>query len=299
MNNTLRNTLKMVNKSLSYFGKTATSRAGCNQPPCPHPTTIEDLIADLDEKLSSIPPRFRSRLISMFRGEAQIGTDGQLHTMTMEVKISPEQGLWMYELCVALRPAATIEIGMAYGYSTIFFLAAIENNRKGHHTSIDPYQHNVWNGIGLSHVQALVDQKPAQSHFTLVEDRSDRVAVDLARSQSSFDIIFIDGNHRFDDVLVDFYLYAPLCAINGHIIFDDMWMDSVQTVASFVRENRADFVEVQTSVTNISVFKRIGVDTREWNHFLTFSVSQSVTEPHNSSSAGWLGGRHGCAKEPR
>lgn len=45
-----------------------------------------------------------------------------------------------------------------------------------------------------------------------------------------FDLIFIDGSHRFDDVLVDFTLAAELCPIGGSIVFDDAFMKSIWTV---------------------------------------------------------------------
>lgn len=38
---------------------------------------------------------------------------------------------------------------MAYGYSTINFLAAFCENHLGHHTAIDSYQRCKWKGIGL------------------------------------------------------------------------------------------------------------------------------------------------------
>ena len=230
----------------------------------------------IEEQLASLDPRFRSPLLSMFRGESQLGSDGQLHQIDKDTRISPSQGMWIYEFCVSVRPKSTLEIGMAYGYSTIFFLAAIEKNQSGHHISVDPFQRSHWHGIGLTHAQALATTTGSNSVFSLIEERSDRVAIDLARSNTTFDIIFIDGNHRFDDVLVDFYLYAPLCAIGGHIIFDDMWMSSIQTVVAFVRTNRVDFVEVRTNVSDISVFQRVGDDAREWTNFREFNVSRSA-----------------------
>jgi predicted O-methyltransferase YrrM len=232
------------------------------------PKAIEDHAAALD-------PRFRSPLLSMYRSEPQRGVDGQLHPIDSCTKISQSQGMWIYDLCVSVKPKVTLEIGMAYGYSTIYFLAAIAKNQIGHHTSVDPFQRSDWHGIGLVHAQALAPTKGSDSAFLLIEDRSDRVATDLARSNSTFEVIFIDGNHRFDDVLVDFYLYAPLCAIGGHIIFDDMWMSSIQTVVAFVRANRGDFVEVHTAESNICVFQRVGDDSRRWNNFRKFAVSVS------------------------
>ncbi len=105
-----------------------------------------------------------------------------------------------------------------------------------------------------------------------IEDRADRAATDLARSNSNFDVIFIDGNHRFDDVLVDFYLHAPLYATGGHIIFHDMSMSSIQTVVAFLLANRADFVEVATGESNICVFRKVGEDARQWTNFRKFAV---------------------------
>ncbi len=229
--------------------------------------------AGYEELLAALNPRFRSHLLSMYRVEPQLGTDGQPHPIDEDTKISAAQGMWLYKLCMSDRTKSTLEIGMAYGYSTIFFLAAIAKKQVGHHISIDPLQSSLWHGIGLTHAQELAPTKDSNSSFRLIEERSDRVAVDLARSNSTFDLIFIDGNHRFDDVLVDFYLYAPLTAINGHIVFDDMWMSSIQTVVAFIRANRSDFIEVYTNIPNICVFRKVSEDGRKWSHFKTFNVS--------------------------
>ena len=101
----------------------------------------------------------------------------------------------------------------------------------------------------------------------------ERAATDLAREKASFDVIFIDGNHRFDDVLTDFYLYASLCADRGFVIFDDLWMPSIQSVVSFVRANRTDFEEQSTGESNIAVFQKTSSDSRRWDHFQRFGVT--------------------------
>ena len=218
----------------------------------------EEILAPLDEP-------FRSRLLSMVRGEPQQGADGQSHAMTDPAKISPSQGMWIYNLCRSAKPAATLEIGLAYGYSTIFFLAAGAKIGGLRHTAIDPFQLSYWHGIGLAHGRAL-----APEQFRFIEERSDRAAIDLARSDAKFDVIFIDGNHRFDDVLTDFYLYAPLCSIGGHIILDDIWMNSIRTVSEYLRANRRDFAEVHPGQDNIQIFQKLAEDTRDWRHFRNF-----------------------------
>jgi len=233
----------------------------------PNPKPMEEILAGLD-------PNFRTTLLSMYRGEPQLGADGQFHTLDSITKISPSQGMWLYDLCLSVKPGSTLEIGMAYGYSTLYFLAAIARNQTGHHTAVDPFQISYWHGIGLAHANSHLPTAGKDSVFCFIEDRSDRVATDLARSNSRFDLIFIDGNHCFDAVLVDFYLYAPLCAIGGRIVFDDLWMSSVQTVVAFLRTNRTDFVELTVDEPNVCVFQRVGDDFRKWDHFQEFAMTR-------------------------
>jgi len=223
-----------------------------------------------EELLVPLDPAFREPLLSMYRGEPQLGVDGQTHQINNYTRISPSQGMWQYDFCLSTKPRSLIEIGLAYGFSTIYFLAAIARNGHGHHTAVDPFQRSRWHGIGLAHAQALGSVAGLGSTFRHIEDRSDRVATDLVRAHSTFELIFIDGDHRFDAVLVDFFQYARLCAMGGHIIFDDMWLRSVQTVTAFVRSNRSDFAEVRTAQPNVAVFQRVGDDSRNWDHFNEF-----------------------------
>jgi len=222
-------------------------------PPPPMPVVpVEMVIADL-------PEPWRRKLLSMYRLEPQLGSDGASHVPDGRTKIAPAQGMTLYRL--ALEAKRTCEIGMAFGYSTLFFMAA-----GAGHTAIDPFQDAEWHGVGRT---------VAGPQLRWLNERSDRAAVDLARAGESFDLIFIDGNHRFDDVLTDFYLFAPLCGIGGRIVLDDMWMPSIQAVVAFLRTNRTDFALAlhDARTPNISVFQRVAKDTREWTHFTPFDAS--------------------------
>jgi predicted O-methyltransferase YrrM len=199
------------------------------------PVSESELLDDLDAP-------FKSALLSMYRGDPQLGIDGQRHFLQKNTKVPAEEGMWLYEQCRKSKPERSLEIGLAYGFSTLFFLAALARNNFGHHSAIDPYQESAWHGIGLTITNALAPS----GRFRFIEDTSVSAAVQLEREGLPYDVIFIDGGHRFEEVLVDFFLYAQLCKVNGLIILDDMWMSSVKSVASFVRTNRSDFSEVRT-----------------------------------------------------
>src|SRR5271168_5374992 len=162
---------------------------------------VSSTTAALEEMLVPLPEPFRGTLVSMYSAESMVGIDGQNHAIDTLTRISPTQGIWLYEQCRSTKALATLEIGLAYGFSAVFFLAAVAKNGTGRHTAVDPFQRTEWHGIGLANVRAV----GADPSFQFIEDRSDRAATDLARANSSFDVIFIDGNHRLDDVLVDFY----------------------------------------------------------------------------------------------
>lgn len=228
----------------------------------------EEILERLDEPVRTI-------LLSMYKRNPQRGFDGQMYPLDAITKIPPEQGMLFYDLCLSSKPKATLEIGMAYGFSTLFFLAAITKNQQGRHTAIDPFQKSLWHGIGLTvaaeHFATLVDK----GSFRFIEERSDRAATDLAREEQGFDIVFVDGDHRYDAVIVDFFLYAQLVSKGGYIIFDDMWMSSVKSAVEFIRTNRRDFREVLSPAPNATIFQKIDEDYRKWNEFSAFKVFPS------------------------
>jgi predicted O-methyltransferase YrrM len=211
---------------------------------------------------------FRSALLSMYLNDPQPAAGGKLCDIDEHTRIPAADGVWMYELYLRLRPVASLEIGMAYGFSTLFFLAALMKNATGTHTAIDPFQFPSWHGVGMEKVR----QVNGREVFRLIEDVDINAATDLTRDKKTFDFIFIDGNHRYDDVLVDFTLFAPLLNKGGCIIFDDLWLPSVRTALSFVQANRQDFKQI-SSPSHIGAFERIGDDARSWEHFVPFTVA--------------------------
>jgi predicted O-methyltransferase YrrM len=218
-----------------------------------------------EEILSPLPQPFRSTLLSMYKGEPQFGLDGERHHLDEITRISPEQGLWMYRLCREVKANTTLEIGLAYGFSTVYFLAAIRENGVGHHTAVDPFQSH-WHGIGRQQSRSL----DMSDSFRFIEEKSFSALVHFAERGEMFDVIFIDGDHLFEGAFVDFVLSAQLCPLGGCIVLDDMWMPSIRMAAAFIRSNRKDFEEIATPLSNVAAFRRIGTDARDWRHYVEF-----------------------------
>jgi hypothetical protein len=97
----------------------------------------------------------------------------------------------------------------------------------------------------------------------------------LLKEDKQFDFIFIDGDHKFDGILVDFY-YADLLLENGgYVLFHDTWMRSTQLVSSFIKKNKQNYEVVDCPLRNFHLFKKIKKDDRDGMHFKEFYNSKS------------------------
>ena len=132
---------------------------------------------------------------------------------------------------------------------------------------LTPFEKTVWGRVGLHQVKRL--DVPAK--FKWMGEHSIHALSKLIKRNEKFEFIYIDGNHRFDDVLVDFYLCDQLMLPGRLLAFDDMWMPSVRTVVSFVLTNR-HYKIVAQPIGNMMVLQKIAEDDRDWDHFKQFIV---------------------------
>jgi Methyltransferase domain len=112
---------------------------------------------------------------------------------------------------------------------------------------------------------------------------------DLIRKGENFDLIFVDGNHRFDDVIVDFYLSDQILLPRGLIVFDDMGLNSVRTATNFILHNRS-YEVVRQPVENMLVLRKTRYDYRDSTHFNTFEVlgSSKIAKPPSAALVDYI-----------
>jgi predicted O-methyltransferase YrrM len=220
----------------------------------------------LQKLAHTLHPTTLQVLQSMYTEDKLQGTESATPlVIDRAVRVSVEQGALLHRLLRRLGAKRCLEIGFAYGFSTVWILDALRLQDGSEHIAVDPFEKTGWHGIGLAQVERLSFGK----RFKWVSDYSIHVLSDLIRNKERFDFIYIDGNHRFDDVLVDFYLSDQVLRAGGLIVLDDMWMNSVKRVASFVFHNRA-YELGGTKVPNVSVFQKLRDDDREWTHYVNF-----------------------------
>lgn len=138
----------------------------------------------------------------------------------------------------------TLEVGMAYGLSTLFICQAHKDKGKGTHTAIDPYQTRAWKSVGLQNLK----KSGLDNILRFLEAPSHESLPQLLTAKEKFDFAFIDGSHAFDYALVDFFYVDQLLVPGSYVAFDDLWSPAIRKVVSFVLRNRA-YQLVKTSTT--------------------------------------------------
>jgi predicted O-methyltransferase YrrM len=146
--------------------------------------------------------------------------------------ISEEEGNFIQEIIRSARPQVSIEVGCAYGISSLFICEALREVNATKHIIIDPYQ-SGWENIGLANLRRagfadIIDFHEVPSYQYLSRLTEERATIDFA---------FIDGQHTFDYVLVDFFLIDKLLRPGGIVILDDLSYPSIRSVCRYILTN--------------------------------------------------------------
>ncbi len=145
-------------------------------------------------------------------------TDGKT-IYPLHSHMKPEEGELIQRVIASIRPSTTLEVGMAYGISTLFVCDALAKlPRPARHIAIDPHQTSGWQGIGLAHVQ----EAGFESFVELHEEGSEFALPRLLAEKVQVEVAIIDGWHTFDHALVDFFYINRMLAVGGVVILDDV-----------------------------------------------------------------------------
>ena len=123
----------------------------------------------------------------------------------------------------------TLEVGCAFGMSTLHICGALLGRPGAHHTIIDPFQYSNWHGIGIHNLnQTGID------FYDLIEQKSEFALPKLLENGRRFDFILIDGFHTFDHTLLDLFYANRLLRVGGYVAVDDSNWASIGRAVSFV-----------------------------------------------------------------
>jgi predicted O-methyltransferase YrrM len=124
----------------------------------------------------------------------------------------------------------TLEVGCAYGVSSLFIAEGLRDRVDAHHTIIDPFQNAQWEGVGIHNLR-----KSGFKNFDLIEEKSEFALPSVLKNgEGVFDLVFIDGWHTFDHTLLDCFYAARLLRVGGYLVVDDVGFPAIRRVIDYL-----------------------------------------------------------------
>ena len=149
--------------------------------------------------------------------------------------IGSESGEIIQRTIEVTRPSMGIEVGLAFGISTLYILDAMQRHGGGLLTGMDPAQHDAtWRGGGLHNVR----RAGFSDRYSFFEEPSQIVLPRLTAAGTRVQFAFIDGWHTFDHALVDFFFIDRMLDVGGIIVIDDLGYPAIRRLCHFILSNR-------------------------------------------------------------
>jgi predicted O-methyltransferase YrrM len=133
------------------------------------------------------------------------------------------------------QPKLVVEIGMAFGVSTLSILAALQDNGTGHLISVDPYIGWPSGSRVALHQVARASAEGIHTHW---HECSYTALPRMIQDGLKPDLIYIDGNHNFDYVFADCFYADKLLSPGGVMGFNDCGWRPVHKVLRFLQTYR-------------------------------------------------------------
>ena len=205
-------------------------------------------------------------------GTPIIATRGELQTLMADRAYLHDLEVPCLARYAEQATGVIVEIGCAFGGSTALFLAHMAPTASVH--SIDPFVRDSMRQFQASQRRCTRNVRDVLKRLGL-EERLKHWRLHTAFSHDAIagwsdpiDVLFIDGDHRYDAVKRDFDDWTPVVRTGGFILFHDSRKRSTSTPDQFDRGwdgptrfveglRRSTVVEFVEAVHSISVFRKV------------------------------------------
>lgn len=149
--------------------------------------------------------------------------------ISVNSETSREQCQYLQDIILKNHFTDTLEIGFAYGTSTLTIVEAVAAN-NGRHTVIDKFQISNYSGNGLD----LVRQAGYGDRLEFVEKFCYETLPAFMFAGRKFDFAYIDSTKQFDWLMIDFFYIDKMLKVGGIVTFDDVNFESIRKLLRYI-----------------------------------------------------------------
>ena len=161
--------------------------------------------------------------------EKRMVEDEKGNAFSLHSETSVSQCEFIQKMMEKCDPSCCVEIGLAYGISSLSICESLSKKRSPRFISVDPFQ-SYWKDIGLLNLKRGGYDTFTEFH----RDFSYNVLPKLLDSGLRIDFAYVDTSKVFDVVLLDAVYLTRLLKVGGIIVFDDCTWPGVKRMARYV-----------------------------------------------------------------
>ena len=152
---------------------------------------------------------------------------GREHPLESETPLS--QCEFLQSIIAEIGASKCLEVGLAYGVSSMFIGEAIKKKEDKRFIVVDPMQSD-WHDIGLHNLVRSGYIEFVEFH----RDFSFNVLPQLLQAGTEIDFAYIDTTKVFDWVLVDVFFVTRILRVGGVMVLDDCTWPGLRKLARFL-----------------------------------------------------------------
>jgi len=215
----------------------------------------------------------------------EVYTTGFVPLPSGELRSACENGMpltecqQLYQVVCREQPSVSLEVGMAFGLSTLAICQGLIETGGNQHIVMDPYQESDYQGTALRHLERAGLRHLADFYL----ESSHEVLPRLEAAGTCVDFAFVDGIHLVDYTMVEFFYIDRMLRRGGLLVFDDLQLPSIRKVVRFAVANRGYRDESHSPRTGRvrlagRRFRRILRGMKAFGEALRFAIAPEHTE---------------------
>ena len=175
--------------------------------------------------------QIHQRILQLYSDSSATGDDGKNYSIEL-YSVTPARGEFIRDTAIKCGAKSSLEVGMAWGLSSLCILEALVHNGAGDgaHVVIDAFQTEIFHNAALRSIRELGLASMVEFH----EQRSEIALPELLAQGKKFDFAFVDGDHSFQAAFVDMFYANQMLKPGGVMVLDDVHFDPVYKVSRFM-----------------------------------------------------------------
>jgi predicted O-methyltransferase YrrM len=192
-----------------------------------------------------------SILSEIFSKKSVEDEHGNVYTLHSHTDIS--QGEKIKELILDIKPKVSLEVGLAYGISSLFILEALTEVNGQKHILIDSGQDIYWKNIGLLNIKRAGYDKAIEFYNRFSFDVLPRLYMEGQRIQFAY----LDTTKVFDILFTDTFFISKMLDVGGVFVLDDVSFPAIRKIARFYSQHPSYEIVMQYKPDKVSLKKRL------------------------------------------